>query len=61
MGRPVAYLTVSNRTFRLERDIYYYGMEKLTDELAYQIIDWLTFREEVDHIPVVTGGEPRFK
>jgi len=42
-------------------EIYYYGMEKLTDELAYQIIDWLAFREEVDHIPVVTEGELRFK
>ncbi|MBW6459975.1 MAG: hypothetical protein K0B08_05320 [Bacteroidales bacterium] len=42
-------------------EIYYYEMEKLTDELAYQIIDWLAFREEVDHIPVVTEGEARFK
>ena len=42
-------------------EIYYYGMDGLTNELALQIIDWLTFREEVQHIPIVTEGEPRFK
>jgi hypothetical protein len=42
-------------------EIYYYGMESLTNELALQIIDWLSFREEVQHIPIVTDGEPRFK
>ena len=42
-------------------EIYYYDMSKLTDELGLQIIDWLTFREEVHHIPIITEGEPRFK
>jgi hypothetical protein len=40
-------------------EIYFYDMEKLTQEL--KIIDWLTFHEEVQHIPIVTEGEPRFK
>jgi len=42
-------------------EIYYYEMDKLTHELALQIIDWLSFREEVQHIPIITEGEPRFK
>ncbi len=42
-------------------EIYYYEMDKLTEELALQIIDWLTFREEVYHIPIIAEGEPRFK
>jgi hypothetical protein len=42
-------------------EIYYYDMEKLTNELALKIIDWLSFREEVQHIPIITEGEPRFK
>jgi len=42
-------------------EIYYYDMGKLNEELALQILDWLTFREEVQHIPVVVEGEPRFK
>jgi hypothetical protein len=42
-------------------EIYYYEMEKLTDELALQIIDWLSFHEEVQHIPIISEGEPRFK
>ena len=41
--------------------IYYYEMGKLNDELAYRIIDWLSFHEEVNHIPIVLEGEPRFK
>lgn len=42
-------------------EIYYYEMDKLDDELALKIIDWLVFREEVDHVPIVHEGEPRFK
>jgi hypothetical protein len=42
-------------------EIYYYDMEKLTDDLAYKIIDWLAFHENVDHLPIVHDGEPRFK
>jgi hypothetical protein len=42
-------------------EIYYYDMEKLTEPLAMQIIDWLAFHEEVQHIPIIHDGEPRFK
>ena len=42
-------------------EIYYYEMTRLDDDLAYRIIDWLVFREEVNSIPIVTDGEPRFK
>jgi hypothetical protein len=42
-------------------EIYYYEMGRLDDDLALRIIDWLVFREEVNHIPIVTEGEPRFK
>ncbi len=42
-------------------EIFYYEMEKLNDDLAYKILDWLAFHENVDHIPIVTEGEPRFK
>jgi hypothetical protein len=42
-------------------EIYYYEMDRLDDELTLRIIDWLVFREEVNQIPIVTGGEPRLK
>ena len=42
-------------------EIYYYDMSRLNDELAFKIIDWLAFHEEVSHIPIVHDGEPRFK
>jgi hypothetical protein len=42
-------------------EIYYYEMSKLSDELAFMIIDWLAFHEEVNHIPIVHDGEARFK
>ena len=42
-------------------EIYYYEMSELKDELAIKIIDWLAFHEEVQHIPIVHDGEPRFK
>ncbi len=42
-------------------EVYYYDMSKLTDELAYQIIDWLAFKENIEHIPVIEQGEVRFK
>jgi hypothetical protein len=42
-------------------EIFYYDMAKLNDDLAFRIIDWLVFREEVSHIPIVVDGEPRFK
>jgi hypothetical protein len=42
-------------------EIFYYGMEQLSDELAVKILDWLAFKEEVTHIPIVHDGEPRFK
>ena len=41
--------------------IYYYDMSRLTDDFAFKIIDWLAFHEEVQHIPIVHDGEPRFK
>lgn len=40
--------------------IYYYDMEKLTPELALKIIDWLAFKEELHHIPIIAEGEERF-
>ena len=42
-------------------EIYYYDMDKLTNELALQIIDWLSFREDVQHITILAEGEERFK
>jgi hypothetical protein len=42
-------------------EIYYYDMGRLNDELAIKIIDWLAFREEVNKIPIIQEGEPRFK
>jgi hypothetical protein len=42
-------------------EIYYYDMEKLTDDLAYRILDWLAFKQNVDHIPIIVDGEARFK
>jgi hypothetical protein len=41
--------------------IYYYDMDKLTDELAIKILDWLAFHEDINHIPIIHDGEPRFK
>jgi Rad3-related DNA helicase len=41
--------------------IYYYDIEKLTDELAYQIIDWLAFREDLNHLRIIRDGEQRFQ
>ena len=40
-------------------EIYYYDIGKLNEELALATIDWLVFREDVDHLPVVHDGEPR--
>jgi hypothetical protein len=42
-------------------EIFYYDMSRLNDDLAIRIIDWLAFKEEVQHIPIVLEGEPRFK
>ena len=42
-------------------EIFYYDIEKLNDDLAYRILDWLAFKQNVEHIPIVTDGEPRFK
>jgi hypothetical protein len=42
-------------------EIFYYDIDKLTNELALQVIDWLSFREEVQHIPILAEGEPRFR
>jgi hypothetical protein len=42
-------------------EIYYYDIEKLTDELAYQILDWLAFREDLHHLPIIRDGEQRFQ
>ena len=42
-------------------EIYYYDMARLNDDLAFSIIDWLAFHEEVTHIPIVQDGEPRFR
>ena len=41
--------------------IFYYDMSKLDEGFAYQIIDWLAFKENVDHLPVVHAGEARFE
>jgi len=41
--------------------IYYYDMDKLTEDFALRIIDWLVFREDLHHLPVIREGEPRFK
>lgn len=55
----------SNKPAGIDSDkfhqIYYYDMDKLTPELALKIIDWLAFKEELDHIPVIEEGEPRFR
>ena len=40
--------------------VYYYDMSNLTDEFAFKIIDWLTFHENIDHLPVIHDGETRF-
>jgi hypothetical protein len=42
-------------------EIYYYDMDKLNEEFAYQIIDWLAYRENLEHLTVVSEGEPRFE
>jgi hypothetical protein len=42
-------------------EIYYYDVEKLTDDLTYKILDWLAFKESVESIPIVLDGEPRFR
>jgi len=42
-------------------EIYYYEMDRLTDDLAYRILDWLAFKQNVDHIPIIVDGEPRFR
>ena len=42
-------------------EIFYYQMDKLDETLAYQVIDWLAFRENVEHLAVVHEGEPRFE
>ena len=42
-------------------EIFYYDMDKLNDELTTKVLDWLAFREEVNKIPIVFEGEPRFK
>lgn len=42
-------------------NVYYYDMNLLTDELAYKIIDWLAFHEDLGHLPVIHDGEPRFR
>ena len=42
-------------------EIFYYDIHKLNEDLAYKVIDWLVFRENVEHLPVVHEGEPRFE
>jgi hypothetical protein len=42
-------------------EIYYYDMEKLNEEFALQIIDWLAFKENLEHLVVIHDGEPRFE
>jgi hypothetical protein len=41
-------------------EIFYYDIGKLDETLAYQVIDWLAFKENVEHLSVVNEGEPRF-
>lgn len=40
-------------------EIYYYDMDNLTDEFALKVIDWLTFHENLSHLPVIHDGEIR--
>jgi len=42
-------------------EVYYYDMDRLSDELAYQVLDWLAFREDLNHLPILRDGESRFK
>jgi hypothetical protein len=55
----------SNKPSGIDKDkfhqIYYYEMASLTPELALRIIDWLAYKEELDHLPVIEEGEPRFR
>jgi hypothetical protein len=41
--------------------IYYYDMDNLTEDFALRIIDWLVFKEDLHHLPIIRDGEPRFK
>ena len=41
-------------------NVFYYDMTRLTDEFALQVIDWLSFHENIDHLPVIREGEARF-
>lgn len=42
-------------------EIFYYDIQKLDEALAYSIIDWLAFKDNVEHLPIVQEGEPRFE
>jgi hypothetical protein len=42
-------------------EIYLYDMEKLNEEFAYQVIDWLAFKENVEYLSIVNEGKPRFE
>jgi hypothetical protein len=41
--------------------IYYYDIDNLDEDFALRIIDWLVFREDLHHLPIIRDGEPRFK
>jgi hypothetical protein len=40
-------------------EFYYYDMEELNDEFALKIIDWLTFHENLEALPIIRNGELR--
>lgn len=67
-GQVIPEVDTKNKVIKPSEDghakfhqVYYYDMNKLTPELAYKVLDWLAFKEELDHIPVVEEGEPRFR
>ena len=41
------------------RKIYYYPMDRLNDDLAFRIVDWLAFHEGIEHLPFLKDGEER--
>ena len=41
-------------------NVYYYDMDKLTEDFALRLIDWLTFHEDIEYLPVIHDGEARF-
>lgn len=40
-------------------NIYYFPIDRLNDDLAFHIVDWLAFHENMDHLPFAREGEER--